>query len=498
MVRKRTSPGEEFIVEPPLTVHTTPDQEEAAAIAAKGPFLEYLSGLNPAECEQREVWIYRGQPAPPKGGVRKSRRLEVRPLPVNAEGYCNLEDYVQETYGGGDFECHVKLNGNGRRPDDHNGWLYLDGPTKYSSPTDPVTLRGETGQPVVQAAAPLPSQDAIVNRLLDRLDRPPAADDVMTAAAKKVVEKSLDTFASAASKEVGSMTGNPALDKLVTSAIERMVNPPTPAAPPAAVDPVQQTISMLELTERLRAHIAPAPAEPTSKPERPSLLHGLPLKEVLEAARGDNADLIRELVLGPKDEPTLTGVLANFGLNVIERNPDLPGKVLTSLLDLFDRIGRPAGTQPEPLRLGEASAPVPPTTQPSQPVTGQSMASAQTAPGAPPQAVIDDMLSIVRRAFEDGNSGAEVAISLKCLYPRLVRDENPHETPTLLDLFDNFDDQAILSLLRSQLTIEPILSDARFPVFYAELRDTILGMFPHDEDDSEDEAEQVATDEVKA
>ena len=486
----RKSPGQTAPDEPRDRALDEPEGE-AVELAKKGKFADYVMSLTPAQCEAREVWIYRKD-----SSSTKMRRLEICPLPVTEHGTSDLENYIEKKYGGGDFDVYLKLKGPGLRPNDHHGWVYLEGAPKFKGePAQPVTL-GANGQPVAQVTVQAPAAVNPMDSVTQTLE---------------AMEKVRKTFTPESPDPLKS------LDSALTviDNIQARIAPGgQPAAAPAP-DPLQQLVTMLDIGDKLRRRLAPAGGDDAA-PTRALFSNGVSLQDAANLMKTD-PEIARELLLG-REEPSVLGQVISgvgaFAIKAITERPSLPAEFLGSLVSLFNAAaaklsGAPApaaqpAAQPatqaqlapalQPATLGSAAAPPPePTPAPPAPPAGPNMVDGVPVP---PQPVIDDVLRVIRRCFEEGNRGGEVAISLKCIYPRLVYDEQPHSTPTLHDMFESFPDADIEAMLRTQAVIAPVLDKPEWKAFYAELKETELGMFSGsgDEDEGEDEAADAVED----
>jgi hypothetical protein len=484
---QRKSPGQTKPDEPRDT-RTEDVDSEAADIAQKGKFSDYLQSLTPAQCDQREVWIYRKDAA-----STKLRRLEICELPKNEHGCADLENYIEKKYGGGDFDVYLKLKGPGLRPNEHHGWVYLEGPPKFKGEASAPPTLGPNGQPVAQVTVQAP---AAVN---------PMDGVTQTLEAMEKIRKTFTPENPDPLKSVDSAL------TVISNIQSRMAGSGQPAAA-APVDPLQQISNILDIGEKLRQRLAPAGGDGETAIARAVLGNGVSLTDAAALMKSD-PEIARELLLGRELPPSvLSQVISGIGAfatKAMIEKPSLPADFLSGLVNLFNAAAAKLGGASVPANvqaqlpastLGEAPINIPPAQQHQRASAAASDAPASEAAAAsvtavegvpvPPQLVIDDVLRVIRRCFEEGNSGGEVAISLKCIYPRLVYDSEPHQTPTLFDLFESFHDSDIENILRSQAIMLPVLDKPEWKAFYVELKETVLGMFGGDEDENGDDEEQ--------
>lgn len=441
------------------------EREAASKVVAAGGFLPYIYSLPPAECELREVWIFRAKGEKPVPN-QKGRRVEVVPLPVDENGYCNLEDYIQRKHGGGDYELFVKLKGPGNsRPNDAHGYCYLDGPPKYPA-VDPATVPG-----YVPAAAPA-GGDAIALEMFRASQR------------QDPIKDARETLGLV--KELGeSMKPAPATDQIsqltALAGLLRSLTPPV--APVAPVDPFEVYRRMRETFKEIAAEAAPA---------TPAVGRTSELVELGKAGLGELA--VR--IYGQQQEPASFGSAAGEALGkLIQERPGAIGQawdIFTQAVSSISARLSPASATP-PAPQGVALQPVgqvlPPETTTSQTdgVTQPRGEAKRSAPGAgmPPQEVIDDIFGIVVSNFRRGLDGTTVGIIILGSFPRMQ---------PFLQMVCSNELADVLPDLRQQPVIAPICDDPRFPDFYATFREMCLAGLPtgEPEDESNEEDDEFA------
>lgn len=493
---RRTAPGDDSPEDELLGAEPEAADSEAAA---KLPFFDYIESLTPGECERREVWIYRlnadGRAEALPGRAKKY--LEICPLPLDSTGQPYLRQYISSRYGGGRYEIFLKCRVDGersKRNEHHTATFDVDGPSKYPVDTPP-TIDASTGQTVAGQPGAAPGaglSDAVVLKLIDQRDASkPVGSEMVADAARKAVDMFTDIAGAALKKDAGSMSGNAIVDELIKKSLDRALNPPPPPPPPAPlapVDPMEQLARSIDAAEKLRKMLAPeTPAPVTRAPREPGLLSGVTLKDVVEVANSGHGDLVRDLLLGPREEPTGWGVVATIFGRMLEANPALPGALAEGAVTLLQRITTAAPRtlgQEIPVHGGrEAALPVTSASQ-SQPVASGGGAVPSDTPPSPSQqeAMVNELLRMIRRAFETNSSGDDAAAGIDTFFPEAI--------PQLQQLFSAQTDEQILTWLRMQPVLAPVAHHPEWTGFFADFKASILAGFDGGETELPSQAEQ--------
>jgi len=491
--RKRVTPGETEPERSPSELAHENLLDAAEEFGSKPPFLEYIDGLTQAECESREVWIYRlnADGTKERQPGRAKAYLEIVPLPLDSDGVPCLRQYIADKFGGGRYEIFLKIRVPGQRQkldDHHTATFDVGGPPK----TPAATTAGPSAMPGQAAVInPAGTGDAVTMRILDKLDDlgRSRADDPLTKAAGKVMDKALENFVDGPEKPAG-FTGNPTLDTILAPLIARALTPP-PVAP--APDPFDTYLKIRNVIKEATLENAP-PAPPAGRASE--------LVELVKAGGKDAIELAKA-IYGNSAEPGGLGAAAGEALTTLIRDrPQAIGQawdlITHAASTVLAKISGPvtvraedvAGPQPA---NGTAALSAPATqaaTQPANHEAKREVAAESGQPaalGMPPQAVIDDIFGIVVRNFQIGLDGTTVGIIILGAFPKMQ---------PFLQMVCAQELEAVLPELRQQPAIAPILDDPRFPEFYTQFREMCQRGLPTADDfaeeDGEDEADTVA------
>lgn len=473
--QRRVTPGEDEPEISPAEQAKYDLLESAEEFSGKLPFLEYIDNLTQSECECREVWIYRlnADGTKERQPGRAKAYLEIVPLPLDSDGSPCLRQYIADRFGGGRYEIFLKIRVPGQRQkldDHHTATFDVGGAPK--TPAVPSIVGGVLpGQAMV--SNPAGGGDAVTLRILDKLDDlgRSRADDPLTKAAGKVMDKALENFVDGPEKLAG-FTGNPTLDTILAPLIARALTPP-PVTP--APDPFDTYLKIRQVIKEATLEATP-PVAPTGRASE--------LVELIKAG-GPQAIELAKTIYGAPVEPGGFGSAAGEALTTLIR--DRPqaigqawdlithglGAVLSKISGPPTIPGNEAATEPSrlvavsPNAVAKDAVTVTPAAEPS-------------ALGMPPQAVVDDIFGIVVRNFRGGLDGTTVGIAILAVYPKMQ---------PFLQMVCTQELDVVLPELRQQAVIAPILDDARFPEFYAQFREMCLQGLPQPGDFEENASE---------
>lgn len=440
--RRRTTPAEEpaaQILDDPLQGfdQVEDDRNELDIFAL-------MKTLTPKEQESMMLYIYRQEPAIVNDSARGKYIEKVVP-PVD-------EDYLKLNHGGGRYLLWLKDSATNQTV--RKSSVAIDGPAKLQ-PGNTV-IDGATGQVVQPGAQPSAAAqptgiEGAMKVVLEHLDKQSAKNgttDQALAAAMEAMKQgmmgAITMISTAAQQTATSKTGNPLGDELMKRAIDQLVTPRNPLDDFAAV---------LKTMNELKGTMEPA------QPPQPRRNSGIveEIKGIAELLKGDDEQgTLRDLIFGrrERDEPESLGVsLVKFGMAAIERQP----AILDAFAGVLQRFAAPAAP---PATMG--NAPAQPAIKPARPAAPPAQPAA--ADGGQQQ-VINAILQAIVNSFRYGYTGDDAAFALKVQFDPVI--------PQLQQMLAVPQDQ-ILTWLRTQPIIAPILNEPEFPQFFTELIGGIL------------------------
>jgi hypothetical protein len=278
-------------------------------------------------------------------------------------------------------------------------------------------------------------------------------------------------------RELGeSMKPAPSTDQISQlTSLAGLLKSLTPAAPPvpAPVDPVQSYLAMDEAFSRIAARQHP-PAAVAPSAGRTS--------DMVELVKAGGVELAKQ-IYGNAIEPASLGSAVGEALSAAVK--ERPGV----LLEAFDLLKQSAGAMlarfapPPPggvpaIQSQPSTAPqgriLPPEGRAAQPAGSAGDSAGPAVLGMPPQAVIDDVFSILVRNYRLGLDGTTVGIIILGAFPGMQ---------PFLQMVCSNDLALVLPELEKQPAIAPIVHDARFPEFYEQFRELCMsGLGPVDDD----------------
>ncbi len=367
---------------------------------AELPYFEYLEALSPRQWERRLLYLYRLDPAV-RNATGNQKYIQRYAGPVD-------EDTVKQQHGGGKYM--FVLNNvdapRGQRGERTHTFM-IDGPPKFIEGQTVVGANGAAAPAAAPAAAGEGSLvDLLRQMVADRNNTPEKAMEVFISTITKAQEASQQIIAKAAEKSADSTTGNPLLDRLLSSALERLT-----AAPSSQFDQLKQMVELMTLMRQLN-------------PEPKAAAGGLGLSGLKEVAELAGKETIADLFSGGGGAEDWRAVLARAGMAFIQNLPQMIDGFRNMQQENFNRaleVERWRSSQ------GIIARPVQPGAIPPAPRVAPAQTPAAAGAAAGGDAMQQVALLIVK-LFDAGIDGAGAA--------RMVRIEFPQLLPTLKPYFE--------------------------------------------------------------